>query len=130
MPYLASPALLVAALLVIGFGALGLFPNYYSFTQDLSRRHQGKVTGVLSCLCWLAMAIWQKGIGWIVEATGSYTIPFWISGVAPLLAFVALQLLWGQVEDPAARTPVGSDDEATAKPGSTTIQAPGSVVPG
>lgn len=130
VPYLASPALLVAALLVIGFGALGLFPNYYSFTQDLSRRHQGKVTGVLSCLCWLAMAIWQKGIGWIVEATGSYTIPFWISGVAPLLAFVALQLLWGQVEDPAARTPVGSDDEATAKPGSTAIQAPGSVVPG
>ncbi len=110
---IASPAVFLG-LLIVGFGALGVFPNYYSFSQDLTVRHQGKLTGTLGCLCWLAMALWQKCIGWLVEGSGSYTVPFVISGLAPMLGFVALVSLWGKVEDvpvplPRAEGHVGSE---------------------
>jgi ACS family hexuronate transporter-like MFS transporter len=100
VPFLPGTWTVVAALLVVGFGALGVFPNYYSFSQDLTVRRQGKVTGALGCCCWSAMAIWQKGIGWLVTATGSYTIPFVISGIAPLFGFFVLLAFWGDPETP------------------------------
>ena len=38
----------MAALFALGFGALGLFPIYYALSQEISNRHQGKVTATLS----------------------------------------------------------------------------------
>jgi len=87
--------LLTLTFLVVGFGALGVFPNYYSFTQDLTQRHQGKLTGFLSSSCWVALAGWQAWIGSHVEATQSYLLPMLLAGLAPLLGFVAMILLWG-----------------------------------
>jgi ACS family hexuronate transporter-like MFS transporter len=102
VPYLPGGLVLVGSMLAIGFGSLGVFPNYYSFSQDLTTRHQGKLTGVLGCCCWVAMAVWQKAIGWMVHGTGSYTVPFLIAGLAPLVGFTALVLLWGKADEPAA----------------------------
>jgi len=96
--------LLTLTFLVVGFGALGVFPNYYSFTQDLTQRHQGKLTGFLSSSCWVALAGWQAWIGSHVEATQSYLLPMLLAGLAPLLGFVAMILLWG---------PTRSRDEGT-----------------
>ena len=115
VPFLPGTWTVVAALLVVGFGALGVFPNYYSFSQDLTVRHQGKVTGTLGCCCWIAMAVWQKGIGSLVTATGSYTVPFVISGVAPLLGFFVLLVLWGNGNESLAE-PVLEGDEAQRLP--------------
>jgi MFS transporter, ACS family, hexuronate transporter len=107
VPFLPGTWTLVAALVVVGFGALGVFPNYYSFSQDLTVRHQGIVTGTLGCCCWVAMAVWQKTIGLLVTSTGSYTIPFLIAGIAPLLGFAVLLLFWGKTEKPF---PAGLDE--------------------
>jgi ACS family hexuronate transporter-like MFS transporter len=89
----AEPPLL-GVLLVIGFGALGLFPNYYSLTQDLSPRHQGKVTGSLGCITWVCTAWMQKLVGQSVDATGSYARGIFVIGLLPLVAFAALALFW------------------------------------
>ena len=85
---------LMGVLLVIGFGALGLFPNYYSFTQDLSPRHQGKVTGSLGCITWVCTAWMQKLVGESVDATGSYASGIFVIGLLPMVAFAALALFW------------------------------------
>ncbi|MFO0903494.1 MAG: MFS transporter [Pirellulales bacterium] len=99
--------LLLAAFLVIGFGALGLFPNYYSFTQEISQRHQGKVSGSLGFITWVVTARMQALIGKQIDATNSYADSvFWI-GLAPAVGAVALLLLWGrQPESPAPATAV------------------------
>ena len=90
--------LLLATFLVIGFGALGLFPNYYSFTQEISARHQGRVSGVLGCITWVVTSEMQELVGKTVDASKSYaTGIFWI-GLAPLAGCIALILLWGRTE--------------------------------
>jgi ACS family hexuronate transporter-like MFS transporter len=120
--YLPKGPVLLLSLLVVGFGSLGVFPNYYSFSQDLTVRHQGKLTGTLGCCCWAAMACWQELIGQLVEGKGwvgnyffhghgSYTPCFVIAALAPLVGFLALVLLWGPAEAPAplpaAEAPAG-----------------------
>jgi ACS family hexuronate transporter-like MFS transporter len=104
-----GPALLVV-LLVIGFATLGLFPNYYSFTQELTARHQGRLTGTLGCINWLAVAGVQALVGVLVEKTGSHTVGMLIAGTAPLAGALALLLLW---KEPAPKSAAfyGSEKE-------------------
>ncbi len=109
--FLPAGPLLLLVLLLVGFGALGVMPAYYSFSQDLTVKHQGMLTGVLSCLCWLGMAAWQEIVGHLVENTKSYTICLILAGAFPLVGFVALMALWGK-EDPSA--PVGRDPKGSA----------------
>jgi ACS family hexuronate transporter-like MFS transporter len=97
VPFLESRPLLIGTLLVIGFGALGLFPPYYSLTQELSAKHQGKVSGAMGCINWLVMALMQESVGERIQHTGSYAEVIPAAGLVPLLGLVALLLLlfWG-----------------------------------
>lgn len=91
---------LLGVLLAIGFAALGLFPIFYSFTQELSTRHQGKVIGALGCCAWLSAAPLHEAVGQAVEQHGSYSQGMALIGFAPLVALAALLLFWGK--EPAA----------------------------
>jgi ACS family hexuronate transporter-like MFS transporter len=87
--------LLLVLLLLIAFGSLGLFPNYYSLTQEISLAHQGKLTGALGFVTWVATAEMQPLVGQHVDQTHSYADGIFWAGLAPAAAFLALCLLWG-----------------------------------
>lgn len=88
--------LLLGVLLAIGFGSLGQFPIYYSLSQELSTRNQGKVTGTLSAITWLSTAVMHKFAGAIIDQTHSHTLLMTAAGLLPLAGLVALVLLWGR----------------------------------
>jgi hypothetical protein len=60
------------------------------------------------------MAGWQKLIGYLVSTTGSYTVCFFVAGLAPLRGFLALLVLWGPVQAPTASLPRPGPLEAPA----------------
>jgi ACS family hexuronate transporter-like MFS transporter len=86
--------LLIVLLLLVAAGALGLFPNYYSFAQEPSRTHQGKVSGALGTIAWLASSRMQKLVGAEIDATKSYVTGIVMAGLTPMLALAALLILW------------------------------------
>jgi len=92
--YLPRGPLLLAVLLLIGFGSLGCFPNYYSFSQELTVRHQGKVTGTLGFISWEAQVVLQYLTGVSVERNQSYTLGIVVAGFLPLIAWLVLALFW------------------------------------
>jgi len=94
MPRLAAGPLLLAVLLVAGAGALGMFPIYYSFTQDISRRHQGLVTGGASFVAWVASAWFQKPFGRLADQTHSFSVGLAAAGGVTLVALAAWALIW------------------------------------
>ncbi|MFO0953435.1 MAG: MFS transporter [Isosphaeraceae bacterium] len=105
---------LMGVLLLVGAGALGLFPIYYSLSQELSTRHQGKVTGSLGCVAWLSAALMHARIGRWVDQTGSYEGALVVTGFLPLAACAVLALAW---KDGAAPVP-----EPVAEPATTELQ--------
>lgn len=89
---------LLGVLLLVGAGSLGLFPCYYSLTQEMSPQNLGKATGVLSTIAWLVSAPLQKLFGRLVDQTGSFDLGLALIGWAPLLALGAMLLLWRRDE--------------------------------
>lgn len=86
--------LLLATLLCVAAGTLGVFPCYYSFTQEVTVSHMGRLTGLLSFIGWIASSPTQKLFGYVVDRTGSYDLNLAILGWAPLIGFVVLLVLW------------------------------------
>jgi len=107
---LSASAWLLVLLLAVGFGSLGQFPTYYAFTQEISVRQMGKVTGVLSFVAWIATAAVMGPIGKSIDRTGSYFTATLIAGLAPVFALLALMILWREPKKSAA--PVESVEAA------------------
>jgi ACS family hexuronate transporter-like MFS transporter len=116
--FVSNGTLALVLFLILGFAALGVFPNYYSFTQELSTQHQGKVTGMLSLACWGSLYFIQLGVGKWVEAGKDQEITRLLAdgltretatpiatqhvyapliacaGALPLLGYIAMALFW------------------------------------
>ncbi len=88
-----GPRLLIL-LLMIGAGALGLFPKYYSFSQELTKTHQGKITGILGATGWLVTSPLQSYSGRVIDTYHTYAPVIIIAGIAPLIAVAAFLMLW------------------------------------
>ena len=102
IPWLPQGYVLLAVILVVGAGALGLFPCYYSFVQELSAGHVGFLTGLLSCWVWLVTSPMHKKFGALIDQTHSFDLGMACAGLAPLLGVAALALLWK--EEPTKET--------------------------
>ena len=87
---------LLLVLLIVGAGTLGLFPCYYSFTQELSSVNLGKATGILSFLGWMASSPVHRLFGKYVDESKSYDLGLALVGLAPLLGLTAMLVLWRQ----------------------------------
>lgn len=86
--------MLLAMLLVVGFGSLGQFPMYYAFSQELATRRLGRLTGTLSFLTWTATGLINEVIGRWVDRTHSYSAVTFVAGLLPALGLLAMLLLW------------------------------------
>lgn len=95
LPLLPKGWLLLAMLLISGAGALGMFPLYHAFTQDISGKHQGKITGMAGVTAWFLVPPAQKLFGRVVDVTGSYDAGLAVAACLPLLAAVILWTFWG-----------------------------------
>ena len=100
VPWLGKGWPLLAVLSLAGAGALGVFPIYHAFTQDISPAHQGKITGIAGVAAWLVPAQIQRLFGLLADRTGSFDLGLALAGLLPLLAVFPLWLLWRQKETP------------------------------
>jgi ACS family hexuronate transporter-like MFS transporter len=94
--FLPAGPLLLATLLAVAFGGLGLFTAYYSLTQDLSQKHQGKNSGLLATITWLVTAAFHPLFGAYLDRTKNYDLVVGAMGWLPLLALGAVLLLWNR----------------------------------
>ena len=110
IPWLPKGPLLLGVLLVIAGGLLGLFPCYYTWSQDLSKSHQGKVTGTLGLIAWCVTAPMHKYYGLLIDKTiahnqaliaagqtpwiGPFDAGLALSGCLPLVGALATWLWW------------------------------------
>ena len=102
IPWLGKGWPLLATLLLIGAGALALFPCYYSFTQELSSTHVGRLTGLLSLWVWAVTSPLQPLFGMLADRTKSYDLGLVIAGLAPWIGVFALRFLWRKNDAPRA----------------------------
>jgi len=99
IPKLPQGWILLTVLLLIGAGALAQFPSYYSYVQELSADHVGRLTGLLSMWVWAVTSPLQSLFGWIADRTGSYDMGLVVAGLVPWMGVLAMRFLW----DPAVK---------------------------
>jgi ACS family hexuronate transporter-like MFS transporter len=100
IPVLERGPVLLGVILVIGMGALALFPCYYSFVQELSSRYVGRLTGILSMWVWAVTSPMHSFFGRMADAVADplhrYDQGLVIAGLAPWIGVLAMHFLWGK----------------------------------
>jgi ACS family hexuronate transporter-like MFS transporter len=110
IPWLGKGWLLLAVLLIVGAGALALFPCYYSFLQELSDKHIGRLTGLLGLWVWFVTSPMHRAFGKYADSIADpghrYDTGLVIAGLAPWIGVIALKFLW--------RRDAGADEKLPA----------------
>ncbi len=99
-----QPTVVLVGFALIGAGGLGLFPIYYSFSQEMSGRHQGKISGLLGFTTWTVSGAMQGAAGShinemresadpLVQAN-AYRDPMILVSLAPLVGLIVLLVVW------------------------------------
>ena len=94
LPIVDSAAIRTAILLTFGFGAFGLFPTYFTLSQELSARHQGKVTGTLGFINAIYLAGLYPVEGYVAKLSGTYDPFLALCGLPALFALLMILLFW------------------------------------
>ena len=87
---------LIMALFAVGAGAASLFPTYFALSQEISAKHQGKVTGTLGCVNALCLSVLFPVQGKLIDYTGSFTFALGIAGLKPIFGLLAVALFWNR----------------------------------
>jgi MFS transporter, ACS family, hexuronate transporter len=85
-------------LALVGFGALGLFPCFFAFSQELSAKHQGKVTGTLGSINAFYLAVIFPLQGKLVDETKSHALGLGLAGLVPIFSLVITWWFWPRTE--------------------------------
>jgi MFS transporter, ACS family, hexuronate transporter len=86
--------MLTVLLCLIAAGSLGIFPCYYALSQELSSKHQGKITGILGAFAWFTTSPIHKYFGRLVDTTKSYDLGIAVVGCLPLIAAIFWLAVW------------------------------------
>jgi ACS family hexuronate transporter-like MFS transporter len=96
VPWLGKGWPLLFVLALGGAGALGVFPIYHAFTQDISAQHQGKITGMAGVVTWIVTGQMQHLFGRLADRTGSFDLGLALAALLPVLAVLPLWLFWNK----------------------------------
>jgi ACS family hexuronate transporter-like MFS transporter len=98
------------AVLLIGLAAAGhqgFSANLFTLTSDMfPSRAVGSVVGIGGMAGAVGGMLIAKIVGYVLQWTGSYMVPFFIAGTAYLVALAMIQILSPRLE------PVGIDEAA------------------
>ena len=83
----AAKTWLTAILVVTAFGALGIFATYFTLSQGISGRNQGKITGILV----LINSLYLAGLYWLQGGLGQVLA---LAPIPAMLALAAVGLFW------------------------------------
>ncbi len=103
LPWLPQGGPLLATLLLIGAGALALFPCYYSFTQELSPTHVGRLTGLLSLWVWAVTSPMHSFFGMLADRSQGhdrYDLGLVVAGLVPWIGVLTMAALWRKDKPP------------------------------
>jgi len=93
-PWLGKGWPLLGTILLVGAGALALFPSYYSFIQELPAAYVGRLTGILGAFAWIVTSPVHSFFGHLIDRTGSYDVGLGLAGLVPWIGVIAMALLW------------------------------------
>jgi ACS family hexuronate transporter-like MFS transporter len=100
----------IALIATMAAGIAAFLANYFSFTQEISARHTGLISGYLGGLGNLAVAAYVPFAGALRDRTGSFAASFFIVGLAPLVGITVLFMGWREREVASKAAPLGGDD--------------------
>jgi hypothetical protein len=103
--YTGKGPLLLVQLLLLGAGALGMFPCYYSLSQATTKRYLGTMTGFLGMVAWFTSSPTHKLFGRLIDTYGNqaYDYGIAIAGCLPFAAALFWLLGWDWRSDSAEK---------------------------